>query len=176
MYPPIKFRLLYLALAVGLFVLAFSVGTAILLSPEQADNIRQELGQRNKNLDQVGIFANNLVPSLEMFIPAAGVIIGGYAAFSTGQAFNAFALANPVLKSIFPLSLLITPFAIMEILAYSLAMSRSAIIAYYLVRKPRSWKQSWKKYLIPTMVEIAIVVLVLLIGSIIEMQKLARPA
>lgn len=175
MYPPFKFRLLYLALAVGLFFLSFYAGTAVWISPEHADNIRQELGQRNKNLDQLGIFANNLVPSLEMFIPAAGLIIGAYAAVSTGLAFNAFALANPALQSIFPLSLLVSPFAIMEILAYSLAMSRSAIIAYYLVRKPRSWKQSWKKYLIPTIVEIAIVVLVLYVGSVVEWQKLSGP-
>ena len=60
----------------------------------------------------------------------------------------------------------------MEILAYSLAMSRSAIIAYYLVRKPRSWKQSWKKDLIPTIVEITIVVLILYVGSVVEWQKL----
>ena len=145
------------------------------MSPEHADNIRQELGQRNKNLDQLGIFANNLIPSLEMFVPAAGLIIGVYSAVSTGLAFNAFALANPALKSIFPLSLLISPFAIMEILAYSLAMSRSAIITYYLVRKPRSWKQSWKKYLIPTIIEIVIVVLVLYVGSVVEWQKLSQP-
>jgi hypothetical protein len=62
---------------------------------------RQELGQRNKNLDQLGIFANNLVPSLEMFIPAAGLIIGTYSAVSTGLAFNAFALANPALNKFF---------------------------------------------------------------------------
>ena len=175
MYPSFKFRLLYLALAVGLFFLSFYVGTAVWMSPEHADNIRQELGQRNKNLDQLGIFANNLIPSLEMFVPAAGLIIGVYSAVSTGLAFNAFALANPALKSIFPLSLLISPFAIMEILAYSLAMSRSAIIAYYLVRKPRSWTQSWKKYLIPTIIEIVIVVLVLYVGSVVEWQKLSQP-
>ena len=51
-----------------------------------------------------------------------------------------------------------SPFAIMEILAYSLAMSRSMIIAYYPVRRPRSWEQSWKKYPIPTIIEVAIVV------------------
>jgi len=175
LYPPFKLRLLYLALAVGLFLLSFYAGATVWISPEHADNIRQELGQRNKNLDQLGIFANNLVPSLEMFIPAAGLIIGAYSAVSTGLAFNAFAMANPALKSIFPLSLLISPFAIMEILAYSLAMSRSAIIAYYLVRKTRSWKHSWKKYLIPTVVEIAIVVLVLFIGSVIEWQKISHP-
>ena len=175
MHPHFKFRILYLALALALFFLSFHIGTVIWLSPEDANNIRQQLGLKNKNLDQLGIFANNLIPSLEMFIPAAGLIIGAYSAASTGLAFNAFALANPALKSIFPLSLLVSPFAIMEIFAYSVAMSRSVILAYYLVRKPRSWKQSWKKYLIPTIVEIAIVVLVLFMASIIEWQKLSRP-
>jgi hypothetical protein len=174
LYPLFKSRLLYLALAAGLFFLSFYVGAVVWISPEHAANIRQELGQRNKNLDQLGIFANNLAPSLEMFIPAAGLVVGAYSAVSTGLAFNAFALANPALKSIFPLSVLISPFAIMEILAYSLAMSRSAIIAYYLVRKPRSWKNSWKKYLIPTIIEVAIVVLVLYIGSVVEWQKLSQ--
>ena len=70
------------------------------ISPEHANNIRQEQGQRNNNLDQLGIFANSLVPSLEMFIPAAGSIIGMSSAVSTELAFNAFALSNPPIRSI----------------------------------------------------------------------------
>jgi hypothetical protein len=84
LYPLFKFRLLYLALAAGLFFLSFYVGAVVWISTEHADNIRQELGQR------LVIFANNLGPSLEMFIPAAGLIIGVYSAVSTGLAFNAF--------------------------------------------------------------------------------------
>jgi hypothetical protein len=61
--------------------------------------------------------------SLLKNIPAAGLIIGAYSAASSGLAFNAFAPANPALKSIFPLSLLVSPFAIMEILADSVAGS-----------------------------------------------------
>ena len=53
-----------------------------------------------------------------------------------------------------------SPFAIMEILDYSLAMSSSMIITYP-VRRPRSWEQSWKKYPIPTIIEVAIVVSIL---------------
>ena len=116
----------------GLFILAYVKGTVVPLSVEQANNIRQGLTEKNKNLNDLGIFFNNIIPSLEMFIPGTGVAV------STGQVFNAFALANPVLKTISSLSLLITPFAIMEIFAYAIAMSRSAMLAYFLIKKMRS--------------------------------------
>ncbi len=140
------------------------------LNAEYAGNIRKTLTEKNKNLDELGIFANNLAPSLEMFIPAVGVGIGGYAAISTGQVYNAFSLANPALKNISPLTLLKTPFAIMEIIAYSIAMSRSGLLTYYLVRK----RQEWRQFIIPTAIEIGIVILILLVGSIIEWQAILQ--
>lgn len=150
----LKWRSVYWGLAVGLFILAYVIGTVVPLSVEQANNIRQGLTEKNKNLNDL--------------IPAAGVAIGAYAAVSTGQVFNAFALANPVLKTISPLSLLITPFAIMEIFAYAIAMSRSAMLAYFLIK--RKWRSTWKEYVIPTIIEIGIVILILFIGSIVEWQ------
>lgn len=174
MYFSIILRIVYLVLAVGLFVLSFYAGTAIQLTKEQAENIKGELGERNQNLDGFGIFANNVIPALEMFIPGAGVGIGAYAAFSTGQALNAFAIDNPALKSISPLSLLISPFALLEIFAYALGMSRSAILIYYLIRDRKTLKQSWKKYIIPSIIEIGIVVVILFIGSVVEWQVLSQ--
>ena len=168
----LKWRSVYWGLALGLFILAYVMGTVVPLSVEQANNIRQGLTEKNKNLNDLGIFVNNIIPSLEMFIPAAGVAIGAYAAVSTGQVFNAFALANPVLKTISPLSLLITPFAIMEIFAYAIAMSRSAMLAYFLIK--RKWRSTWKGYIIPTIIEIGIVILILFIGSIVEWQGMAQ--
>ena len=168
----LKWRSVYWGLAVGLFILAYVIGTVVPLSVEQANNIRQGLTEKNKNLNDLGIFVNNIIPSLEMFIPAAGVAIGAYAAVSTGQVFNAFALVNPVLKTISPLSLLITPFAIMEIFAYAIAMSRSAMLAYFLIK--RKWRSTWKGYIIPTIIEIGIVILILFIGSIVEWQGMAQ--
>jgi len=161
-----KWRIPYGTLAVGFFILAYTVGAIIPLSDEQASNIRRTLGEKNKNLNELGIFVNNVVPSLEMFIPAAGVGIGAYAAISTGQVYNAFAAANPALRAISPLSLLITPFAIMEIMAYAIAMSRSTMLTYCLIKR----RQKWKEFMIPTIIEISIVVLILFIGSIIEWQ------
>ena len=76
----LKWRSVYWGLAVGLFILAYVMGTVVPLSVEQAKNIRQGLTEKNKNLNDLGIFVNNIIPSLEMFIPAAGVAIGAYAA------------------------------------------------------------------------------------------------
>jgi uncharacterized membrane protein SpoIIM required for sporulation len=160
----------YLVLGTGLFIAAYSAGTAGQLSIEQASNIQHDLAQRNKTINEFSIFANNITPSLEMFIPAVGIGFGVYSAYSTGQAFSAFALTIPALKSISPLSVFVTPFAIMEIVAYGLAISRSFLLSYYLIRYRKSLKQSWRKYLVPTVIEIGIVIVVILVGSIIEWQ------
>lgn len=170
MYFSLKWRLLFWVLGVGLFVVVFLLGAYLPITEEQGNTIRQLLLQKNENLDEFGIFANNVIPSLEMFVPGVGVFLGGYAAFSTGQVYAAFALGNVALKSISPLSLLAAPFAIMEIFAYAVAISRSGILTYFLIK--RNWKNSWKQYIIPTIIEIGIVVLILFIGSLIEWQTI----
>ncbi len=176
MYLAIAWRFLYLGLAVGLFAFAFYAGIAIQLSQERSENIKRELGERNQNLDGFGIFANNVIPALEMFIPAAGVGIGTYAAFSTGQALNAFTMDNPAFDNVSAFSLLLSPFALLEILAYALGMSRSAILAYFLLTKRKSLTQrgNFRHYIIPTIIEISIVILILFIGSVIEWQVLSQ--
>ncbi|MGA8565513.1 MAG: hypothetical protein WB587_12250, partial [Nitrososphaeraceae archaeon] len=67
-----------MALALGLFVLGFYAGTVIQISKEQAEIIKRELREKNQNLDGLGIFVNNAIPGLEMFIPGAGIGIGTY--------------------------------------------------------------------------------------------------
>jgi hypothetical protein len=51
----------------------------------------------------------------------------------------------------------------MEVFAYGLAISRSGLLIYQLVKK-----KSWKEYVIPMIVEIVIVVVILFVGAIIE--------
>ena len=47
---------LFLAFALGLFVLGFYAGTVIQISKEQLDIIKRELGEKNRNLDGLNIF------------------------------------------------------------------------------------------------------------------------
>jgi hypothetical protein len=46
----IKWRLVYLSIGIVIFLIVYYVGTSIQLSDEQADYIKQELQQRNRNL------------------------------------------------------------------------------------------------------------------------------
>ncbi len=112
---------------------------------------------------------NNLRISLGMFIPALGIGLGIFSGFSTGLIFNVIAESSPLLNNISPLVILITPFGIMEVFAYGLAMSRSGMLIYQLIKKKQLREQ-----IIPSIIEIVIVIVVLLIGATIEWQMIAQ--
>jgi hypothetical protein len=70
------------------------------------------------------------------------------------------------LQGISPLALLATPFGLLEVLAYGLAMSRSGMLVAQLVKN----RAEWKRFTIFTFVELGIVVVALALGSLIEAQ------
>ncbi len=112
----------------------------------------------------VEIFFHNTQIALPMFIPGFGVGWGIFSAFSTGFAFAAIATTEPLLAKIPPITIIFaTPFGLMEIAAYSIAMSRSFILAASLFKK-RPVLQQWRQ----VAVEVGIVVGLLLAGGVIE--------
>ena len=163
LYINVKRRLIYLAIGILAFMIAFSAGAEINLSKKEAENLKEQLTKQIVNIDQNGIFINNVKVALGMFIPAVGTAIGISSGFSTGMVFSAMAKTSPILTSVPPLIILFTPFGIMEVFAYGLAMSRSGLLIYQLVKK-----KSWKEYAIPMIIEIGIVVVILFVGAIIE--------
>jgi hypothetical protein len=164
----IPIRLGYLALGVAIFVASYYVGAVSILSSEDAETIRQDMISKVENIDDSGIFANNIVAALGMFVPALGVALGAYSGFSTGLVVSAFAAVTPALAESSPLVLLGTPFAILELLAYGLAISRSGLLVAQLIKA----RSEWKRFTVFTIIEIAIVIAVLLAGSMIEDQAL----
>jgi hypothetical protein len=92
-----------------------------------------------------------------------------FSGFSTGMVFNAIAETSPILKNIPPLIILITPFGILEVFAYGTALSRSGILVYDLVTK-----KPWREYVVVTLIEIGIVIVILLVGAIIEWQTITH--
>src|ERR671938_653251 len=170
----IKRRLLYLAFGAAAFLIAYSVGAAIPLTYLDAPEVRKQFSGQVRSIDQNGIFFNNVRIALGMFIPAAGAALGIFSGFSTGTVFSALVNSSTALKGVPPLAILITPFGIMEVFSYGLAISRSGMLVYQLINLAyRSVKKRpWREYLIPilikTGIEIGVVIIVLLIGSIIE--------
>jgi hypothetical protein len=161
----IKRRLLYLIIGIAVFVIAYYIGTASDMTNylSEADNLRQEFNENVRHIDRNGIFSNNLGISLRMFIPVIGIGYGISTGFSTGFMSMAIAESSPLLNNLTPFSDLIKPFGFMEIVAYGLAISRSGILAYQFVKK-----KPWKEYVIPSVIEIGIVTMILLIAATIE--------
>jgi Zn-dependent protease/CBS domain-containing protein len=160
-----RWRFLFFVFGMIVFLIAYFVGaTLVNLNSSQAAFIKRDFEKRIKGINQYGIFANNFRVALGMFIPGFGIALGTFSAFSTGLVFNA-------LSNISPLMVFLTPFGILEIIAYGIAISRSGILSYQLI-KDTNKRSSWRKYVIPTGIEIGIVVIILFIGAIIEWQSI----
>jgi len=116
------------------------------------------------DIDAVGIFTHNILLALPMFIPGFGIAWGAFAAFSTGMAFSVLQDANPVLENIPSLTILfMTPFGLMEIAAYSIAMSRSYMIVHKMIKR-----MSIRSDVRVIGLEVAILIGLLLAGGFIE--------
>ena len=147
------------------FLLAYYGGAKVGMNKQQAEDVKGEFIKKIDGIDQNGIFINNAVIALTMFIPVVGIMLGIFSGFSTGLVFNALAEIYPYLQNVTPLAILLTPYGIMEVFAYGLAISRSGMLAYYLIRK-----KPWREYAIHTIIEIGVIVIVLIAGAVIEWQ------
>ena len=152
----------------AVFAAAFSVGAAMDVPEEEAKIFLDEFDKLLNSLKGenfgVEIFAHNAEIALAMFIPGFGIGWGVFSAVSTGFAFAALATTTPMLGNIPPVALIFaTPFGLMELAAYSLAMSRSYYLILAIFRKT-PLKEQWK----PLAIEIGIVIGLLLAGGIIE--------
>jgi hypothetical protein len=154
------------------FVSAYSIGTTLVhIDNSQAEFMKAHFQEEIKGINQYGIFANNARIAFSVFIPGLGIVLGMLSAFSTGLVFNALSTVLPALSNISPLVVFLTPFGILEIIAYGIAISRSGILSYQLI-KDTNRRSSWGKYVIPTIIEIGIVTVILFIAAIVEWQMI----
>ena len=154
-----------------IFTAIFTVvyGTSAVTSEPTEEEIQEIMDFFDEivgTIDGIGIFVHNVLIALPMFIPGFGVAWGLFSAYSTGFAFSAIAAANADVAQLNPLAILLTPFGLMEMAAYSIAMSRSTLLAKNVFQK--NWELIKNEKLILS-IEIGIVIALLLIGGIIEM-------
>ncbi len=154
-----------------IFTAIFTVvyGTSAVTSEPTEEEIQEIMDFFDEivgTIDGIGIFVHNVLIALPMFIPGFGVAWGLFSAYSTGFAFSAIAAANTDVAQLNPLAILLTPFGLMEMAAYSIAMSRSTLLAKNVFQK--NWELIKNEKLILS-IEIGIVIALLLIGGIVEM-------
>lgn len=160
---------MYLAFGIAAFLISYSIGAAVPMSDEEAQEVREQFADQIEGIDEYGIFLNNIRIALGMFIPGLGAGLGAFSGFATGSVFAAIANSEPLLSGVPPLVILITPFGIMEVFTYGLAMSRSGMLVYYLVKK-----RPWRDYAVPTLIELGIAAVVLSSAAVIEWQMIEQ--
>ena len=157
-------RIVTFFIFVGLFSASYFIGSQSEVSHEDALTFQEEFNNLIEDIDGIGIFLHNSVVALPMFIPGFGVAWGFFSAWQTGQAFAALALLNPIISDIHPLAILyVSPFGIMELVGYSIAMSRSLLLIHKIIKKIPI-KNDYKIIGI----EVGIVVGLLLAGGFLE--------
>lgn len=160
----VRFRFLNVLLFMGIFTCVFSVASSVELLPEEQQQLKDEITQKlqtaKANSDSSFIFLNNVVLGLLMFLPMGiGLLLGFGSAFATGLAVGSFELEVPAF-----LLLYLTPFGFMELVAYSLALSRSFTLTVVLIKRRSLIKAELK----PTLIELGIVVGLLFFAGLIE--------
>ena len=154
-----------------IFTAIFTVvyGTSAVTSEPTEEEIEEVMSFFEEivdTIDGIGIFTHNTTIALPMFIPGFGVVWGLFSAYSTGFAYSAIATANPEVAQLNPLAILLTPFGLMEVAAYSIGMSRSALLAKNVFQKNWNYIKNERNIIAA---EIGIVITLLLIGGIVEM-------
>jgi len=157
-------RALIFFIFMGLFSAAYQIGAMSEVSEEDALAFLEEFEELIGDIDSVGIFLHNITIALPMFIPGFGAAWGLFTAWSTGYAFAAIVSQVPQLSQIPPLTLLyISPFGAMELVAYSLGISRSYILIKMIIKKV-----NLRTAIRGTSIEIGIMVGLLLAGGFLE--------
>ena len=129
-------RIVLFFVFLGIFSASFAVGAEVQVSEEESEIVLEQFEILIAEIDAVGIFVHNTLLALPMFIPGFGIAWGAFAAFSTGMAFSVLQGANPMLENIPSLTVLfMSPFGLMEVAAYSIAMSRSYMIVHKMIKK-----------------------------------------
>jgi hypothetical protein len=156
-----KRRILYLLVGIIAFLIFFTIGTLVTFDESTSQELKQQFQKKIKNIDSLGIFFNNFLISILMFIPGIGIAFGLFSGFSTGNIFVIITRDLPI--QIPPLLVFLTIFGIMELVSYGIAISRSYLLLINIIKRTNI-----KENLIYAGIEIGIVSIILFVSAIIE--------
>ncbi len=159
-----KIRIITFFVFLAIFTGIFQLGSMSTVSEEESLLFMEEFEKLVLDIDAFGIFVHNTTIALPMFIPGFGIFWGLFSSWSTGYAFAAIVISMPEIANISPLSVLfLSPFGLMEIFSYSLAISRSFILIKAIITKT-----NLSQFIKPTIIEMGVVILLLLVGGYVE--------
>lgn len=166
-------RTLIISAIIILSTLLLSSFVGFNASPEEAQQIKQEIENLTETTTWTDIFLHNFILTLVTFIPGFGILFAVFVQFSTGYAFGAVAQTLYETYHVNNLQItllaLATPVGILEYSAYILALAESITLAY------STYKKELKKRLVThTWKTLTAVALLLLIGAVVEAALIGR--
>lgn len=163
-----KKRIILFFIFLGLFSASFHIGSISQVTDEESAAFFDQFNSLVEGIDGIEVFLHNTSFALPMFIPGFGIAWGFFSGWSTGVAFAAILQSVPALSGIPALVILyVSPFGVMELVAYSIATSRSYIIIFEIIKK-----HTLRPQLIPLCIEIGIVIGLLLIAGLLESEMI----
>lgn len=148
----------------GLFSASYQFGSISQVTDEESGEFLEQFQSLIEGIDGIGIFVHNTTVSLPMFIPGFGIAWGLFAGWTTGFGFAAIIKSVPALSHIPALAILYaSPFGIMELVAYSIAISRSFMLFFAIIKR-----KSISPQFLPLAIEIGIVIALLFCGGLLE--------
>lgn len=156
-----KRRILYLLVGILVFLILFTIGTSVTFDKSTSQLLKEQFENKIKNIDSIGIFVNNFLISILMFVPGIGIAFGLFSGFSTGNIFMIITRDLPI--QIPPLLIFLTIFGMMELVSYGIAISRSYLLLINIVKRTNI-----KENLIYAGIEIGVVAIILFFSAIIE--------
>ena len=164
-----------MVLAAFVFLAVFVLGSEVDIPEDEARMLIGEFEGQFVGIQWYDIFIHNLTIALGMFIPFGGFVWGSTSALMTGIAFAAYSITSPDVINFSPLLLFITPFGMMELAAYSIAMGTSlqlSISFTKVIRKKARIVDKGAKLAKILLTRISVVVLLLVVGGFIEYEIL----
>jgi len=161
---PSKIRLYYFLIGMIVFSGSYYFGSEITMSVIDAQLLFDEFEFQVIDIDALSITTHNLLLALVMFVPGFGVIFGGISGFETGVVITAMKTIYPELQDFSVLALLlVTPFGILELISYGIAISRSGMILRHI-----NSKINLQLMIRPVIIEVIIVLVLLFVGGQME--------
>lgn len=165
-------RLYALLITMVIFTGVFQLSAFVEVDETERQEVNDMMMKKMKTIDGKGIFLNNVYLGLMMFIPAVGFAFGVMSSALTGVTFSAIAQVNNIDLPAF-MMLFGSPFGFMELVSYSIAMSRSVLLINK-VRK-KNTRNFTRIEIRNVFAEVGIVVALLLSGGIIEAYMIGNP-
>jgi len=143
-------------------IIVIAIGSSSPLSAIEGEEILENFESSLPDIATTPIFINNFLIAVIMFIPVLGPTIGTIILHTTGVVIAATAMSVNLPGVLLLLSLLIFPFAWLEFISYSIAITQSIFLVIGLLRS------RFKNELFRTVFLILTVFVMLFVAAFIE--------